>query len=80
MQLAGGDVIENLHLGTIMEGDVIEDSLVIVTVWGDRDKTVFALQMDRPYWKTVAGQWDAFVLARETVSLPEIRPNRLLED
>ena len=79
LQLEAGDVIENLHIGAVTKNDAPqEDELVVVTIWGDIGKTIFALKMDSPHNNRLAF-WDAFVMTRETSSLPEIRPERLLE-
>ena len=79
LQLEAGDVIENLHIGAVTKNDAPkEDELVIVTIWGDIDKTMFVLQMDSSHNSRLAF-WDAFVLTRETSSLPETRSERLLE-
>ena len=80
MKLEAGDVIENLFLGLFTPSYAPqEDEVVTVTIMEDTEKTVFALQLDRPHMSSKA-YWDAFVVALETVPLPEIRPEGLLED
>src|SRR3990167_8381461 len=79
MELGAGDVIENLYIGNVTKKDAPRnDETVIVTIWEDTNKTLFVLRLDQPYRSNLC-YWDAFVLARQTVSIPEIRPDRLLE-
>ena len=76
MQLEAGDVIENLHVGAVTESDAPKiDEVVIVTVWGDVEKTTFVLQMAGRHSNRIR-VWDAFILARETTPLSDIRPTK----